>query len=518
MSEEQNFSKQNLGKQNFHQENMPEQAAACPLTRRLADYAAGEAYPFHMPGHKRRPGALGGAVPEALDITEINGFDDLHDADGVLAEAMARAARLYGSRRAWLLVNGSTCGLLAAIQAAAPQGSKVLVARNCHKAVYHGMELLALRPVYLQPPLDGAFGIAGSLPPEQVAKALKENPDAGLVILTSPTYEGVCSDVAAIVRLCHAARVPLLVDEAHGAHLGLPGSFAAGAVAAGADLVVQSLHKTLPSPTQTALLHWNSRLVNARDVEHGLDIFETSSPSYPLMAAMDHCLRWLEADSAALMARWGELLRAFSARAAGLEHIRVLCKGGDRMEDHPLFYGFDPGKLVISARGAGLTGPQLMAALRERFQLELEMAAGDYAIAMTSPCDTEEGLARLAAALETLDREAAAPLPSRPALPPVLAAPAFVLPAAQALRQPHEWLPPRRALGRVSAEYLWAYPPGIPILAPGERVDEAAVEQMEWLTRCGVALKSTTGVENSVAVLRETGPEPGGTSGRTQRR
>ena len=311
--------------------------------------------------------------------------------------------------------------------------------------------------------------------------------------------------------------MPLLVDEAHGAHLGLPGSFAPGAVAAGADLVVQSLHKTLPSPTQTALLHWNSDLVNDRAVEHGLDIFETSSPSYPLMAAMDHCLRWLEADSAARMARWGDLLEQFSARAEGLRRIRVLCKGGDRVENHPLFYAFDPGKLVISARGAGLTGPQLMAALRGRFQLELEMAAGDYAIAMTSPCDTEEGLARLAAALETLDREAAAPLPPRPALPPVLAAPAFVLPAAQALRQPHEWLPPRRALGWVSAEYLWAYPPGIPILAPGERVDEAAVEQLEWLARCGVALKSTTGRENCVAVLCKTEDDPRGSRDTLQR-
>lgn len=509
------------GEQHFEQKNMQKQTAkletAHTLTRRLADYAAGQAYPFHMPGHKRRPGALGGAIPEALDITEIDGFDDLHDADGALAEAMERAARLYGSRRAWLLVNGSTCGLLAAIQAAAPQGSKVLVARNCHKAVYHGMELLGLHPVYLQPPLDEAFGIAGSLPPEQAAEALRANPDARLVILTSPTYEGVRSDVAAIARLCHEAGVPLLVDEAHGAHLGLPGSFAPGAVAAGADLVVQSLHKTLPSPTQTALLHWNSELVSARAVEHGLDIFETSSPSYPLMAAMDHCLRWLEADSTALMAHWNDLLERFSARAEGLGRIRVLCKGGDRMEDHPLFYAFDPGKLVISARGAGLTGPQLMAELRGRFQLELEMAAGDYAIAMTSPCDTEEGLARLAEALETLDREAAATLPPRPALPPVLAAPAFVLPAAQALRRPHEWLPPRKALGRVSGEYLWAYPPGIPILAPGERVDEAAVEQLEWLTRCGVALKSTTGRENCVAVLCKTEDDPRGSRDTLQR-
>ena len=146
------------GEQHFEQKNMQKQTAkletAHTLTRRLADYAAGQAYPFHMPGHKRRPGALGGAIPEALDITEIDGFDDLHDADGALAEVMERAARLYGSRRAWLLVNGSTCGLLAAIQAAAPQGSRVLVARNCHKAVYHGMELLGLHPAKKTPKDD----------------------------------------------------------------------------------------------------------------------------------------------------------------------------------------------------------------------------------------------------------------------------------------------------------------------------------------------------------------------------
>ena len=260
------------------------------LTERLGQYAASDAYPFHMPGHKRRPGALGGALPEALDITEIDGFDDLHDPEGVLAEAMERAARLYGSKKARFLVNGSTCGILAGIHAAAPRGSTVLVARNCHKSVYHAIELLDLRPVYLAPRLDVRSGVAGSIDPAEVETALAAHPDAKLVVITSPTYEGVMSELPGIALRCRRAGVPLLVDEAHGAHFGLRGGFAASATGC-ADLVVQSLHKTLPSPTQTALLHWNSDLIPFEAVEHGLDIFETSSPSYPLMAAMHGAVR-----------------------------------------------------------------------------------------------------------------------------------------------------------------------------------------------------------------------------------
>ena len=263
--------------------------------------------PLHMPGHKRRVPPAPGLSCYAWDLTEIDGADDLHDAHGMLAAAMARTAALYGARRCWYLVGGSTAGLLAGIRALAPFGSAVLAARNCHKAVYHALELGHLTAHYLTPPVLPGFGVYGSVPPAAAAAALDAHPDVRCVILTSPTYEGVCSDVAAIVKICHARGVPLLVDEAHGAHylpLAAPYGWRGGAVAAGADLVVQSAHKTLPSLTQTAWLHLNGDLADPAEVERQLDVFETSSPSYPLLASLDGCTEWLLQNGAAAFAAW----------------------------------------------------------------------------------------------------------------------------------------------------------------------------------------------------------------------
>ena len=197
-----------------------------------------------------------------------------------------------GAKRTWYLVNGSTCGILAAIRAAVVSSGRtaVICARNCHKSVYHAIELNRLMAHWLVPPVDPAFGIYGSITPAMVADALRACPDAAAVILTSPTYEGVLSDLAAIAALCHAANVPLIVDEAHGAHylpLAAAHGWQGGAIAAGADVIIQSPHKTLPSLTQTALLHWNSSFIPPQELERQLDVFETSSPSYPLMASLD---------------------------------------------------------------------------------------------------------------------------------------------------------------------------------------------------------------------------------------
>ena len=184
--------------------------------------------PLHMPGHKRRVPPAPGLACYAWDLTEIDGADDLHDAHGMLAAAMARTAALYGSARCWYLVGGSTAGLLAGIRALAPFGSEVLAARNCHKAVYHALELGHLTAHYLTPSVLPGFGVYGSVPPAAVAAALDAHPAVRCVILTSPTYEGVCSDVAAIAKICHARGVPLLVDEAHGAHYLPAGRFRPG--------------------------------------------------------------------------------------------------------------------------------------------------------------------------------------------------------------------------------------------------------------------------------------------------
>ena len=212
------------------------------------------AIPMHMPGHKRNTDLLGNDLPYAGDITEIDGFDNLHDmeTEGILNAIAKRASALYHAKFAFPLVNGSTGGILAAIRATAAPGDTVLAARNCHQSVYHAIELCELAHTSLLPPTDAVSGIYGSIRPEDVEAAFSKDPTIRAVILTSPTYEGVISDIKSIARTVHRYGATLIVDAAHGAHLGFHPAFPDSALQLGADAVVISLHKTLPSPSSTS--------------------------------------------------------------------------------------------------------------------------------------------------------------------------------------------------------------------------------------------------------------------------
>ena len=245
----------------------------------ISSYLSRDLYAFHMPGHKRNPefDSMNGLF--ARDLTEVDGADDLHCPQGIIKDAQERAAKLYDADEAYFLVNGSTAGLLTAISASAPAGTKVIVARNCHKAVYNAVFLRDLCPVYVCPAFDEAFGINGSVFPDEIEKAIAANPDAKAVILTSPTYDGVVSDIKTIAEIVHKNNMILIVDAAHGAHHGFHPAFPDSAVHLGADAVVVSLHKTLPSPTGTAMLLLKGDRVSRSRVRRFLDVYETSSPS-----------------------------------------------------------------------------------------------------------------------------------------------------------------------------------------------------------------------------------------------
>ena len=247
-----------------------------------------------------------------LDITEIDGFDNLHQTVGILKREQEKAARLYGAEQTYFLVNGSTGGILSAIGAVTEKGGRLLMGRNCHKSVYHGAYLQELEVSYLYPELleYGMTGttavagtgngtitgtIAGAVVPESVEEKLRKEPDIGAVLITSPTYEGVVSDVRKIAAIAHRYGKPLVVDEAHGAHFSLSSYFPESAVHQNADLVIQSLHKTLPALTQTGVLHVSGERTDDNRVEEMLRIFQTSSPSYVLMAGIDRCVRLLDA-------------------------------------------------------------------------------------------------------------------------------------------------------------------------------------------------------------------------------
>lgn len=282
-----------------------------PLYRSLKKYGDSDYYAFHMPGHKRQLGLF--ENPYQIDITEIDGFDDLHhpETDGILVRAEERAAKVYGAEETHFLVNGSTAGILSAVSGCTSRGGKLLMARNCHRSVYHGVELRALHPVYLYPQQIENLGINGAILPEDVEKALEKERDIQAVIITSPTYDGVCSDVRNIAEICHRFEKPLLVDQAHGAHFPFSEYFPEDALWAGADVVIHSVHKTLPSMTQTALLHLQGSLANREQVRHYLSVYQSSSPSYVLMASIDACMELLEQDGKELFAEHERELRVF---------------------------------------------------------------------------------------------------------------------------------------------------------------------------------------------------------------
>ena len=453
-----------------------------PLVQKLKEYNT-TMIPMHMPGHKRNL-ALSGkegyltALGADCDITEIAGFDNLAEPEDVLFELKNRAARLWKSDEAYPLVNGSTCGVLAGIYATVPQGGCVLAARNCHKSVYNGLQLVNAKVTYLTPEWDETLGCYGELSSETVEIALEKVRDVKLVVVTSPTYEGSISDIEGICRAAHAKGVPVMVDSAHGAHLGF-GGFPKGAVECGADIVVHSLHKTLPCLTQTAMLHRKGNLVSGQALQNAINMFQTSSPSYLLLASIDGCIGLLEEQGEMLFGAWEEAIFEFCQGARLLQNIR--------MHDGK---GKDPGKLILFTGGTDLTGPALAELLRKEYCIELEMAAERYGLAMTGMGDTKGSLACLLKALFAID-ERCHKIPEKKTVYPVL--PPVRLPIGEALERKSEELFIEEAVGRIAAEHLWAYPPGIPVVVAGEEITKETATYLLEKQSQGVALHRTNG-------------------------
>ena len=360
---------------------------------------------MHMPGHKRNTELLSPGLPYEIDVTEIHGFDDLYEPHGILRDAAALASELYGSKEAFLLVNGSTVGILAAIGAHAKRGDMILVAQNSHRSVCNAVSLFGLTPVFLDPGTDEFSGVSRSIDPAAVEDILERETGVKLVVITSPTYEGIVSDIVSISGITKNHGVPLLVDSAHGAHLGFSGLFPHSAVREGADIVVMSLHKTLPALTQCSLLHLCGGRADPTESARLLSTLQTSSPSYVLLASIDRCLRMLAAEKETLFQEYEKNLERFYNDVKLLKNLTVLRGGADAPS--PGFFGHDPGKLVIVTKKTALNGRMLAEILRSRYKLELEMACDCYAVAMTSIADSAEGFDRLAAALIEIDCDAA---------------------------------------------------------------------------------------------------------------
>lgn len=435
------------------------------LKQQLEQYQNQAVTPMHMPGHKRNPktAAYLHNISEQWDITEIEGFDNLHNANGILKESMEHAAKTWGSDHAYFLVNGSTCGILAGIRASTKRGDRVLVARNCHKAVFHAIELCGLVPVFVLPTFM-ENDLFGSVRPQKIEQKIQEFPDIKLIILTSPTYEGVLTDIASVCQIAHRREIPVFVDEAHGAHLGFFDYFPDGAVKAGADVVVQSLHKTLPSLTQTAILHTNGHRICQERFKHQLAVFETSSPSYLFLMSIDECVRHLQKEH---FAKWATLLEQFYQKAKTFRNLSVLQQTtGQFMRDRS--------KIVILSENGFQVGQEL----RKR-KIEPEFVTPSYVLAMTGMGDTEKTLTALFDALTEIDRIPCKKIQKQSFVP---SCPQLKQLPEQALQSDFELISPQNAKHRISAEYIWAYPPGIPLLIPGEQI-ETIPEGLLYSTR-----------------------------------
>lgn len=423
------------------------------LEDKLNEYKDSGVTPMHMPGHKRNPGL----VPSYLesDITEIAGFDNLHSPSGILRDIENVAASIWNAKSSILSVNGATAPILASIMAASANG-KILIASNCHISVWHALELTEEKFAVINPVTDPMYPFCLHMDPSEIGKALDEDSSIKTVVITSPTYEGVVSDVKAIADEVHARGAALIVDESHGSHFGLNDFFPSTSIT---DVVIKSIHKTLHAPTQTAVLLTYSDLIREDLIRHYMDVFESSSPSYILMSGISKVVYDLK-ENPALTAPWVDALKEARQKLnAELLHVKLFDVEGN-----------DKSKLVILT-GNAVNGYKLADVLREH-KIEVEAAFDTHVIAMTGIGDNVKSLSCFAEELIKIDRdlEGSADASYENVLPtdPVM----LSMNIKDAVRSQSVKVSREDSIGKVSSSYVFKYPPGIPVLIPGMKVTE----------------------------------------------
>ena len=482
----------------------------------MCAYGEAGALAFHTPGHKQGLGAhvlLRELVTEAglrEEVSLMEELDDLHEPTGCIEEAQDLAAALYGADAAFFAVNGTTGAIHAMLVAALSPGDTVLVPRNVHRSVFGGLVLADARPVYIEPVVDEALGIAHGLSTEAVREACRLHPEAKALLLVSPTYYGVASDVRAIAEIVHAAGMALLVDEAHGAHLAFSDDLPESAIAAGADLVAQSTHKLLGAMTQASLLLLREGRIEKECVQRAMSLLTSTSPNYLLLASLDIARLQMAEVGAAHLARAVGLARKLRREVNATPGLFSF--GEERMGGAGAF-ALDPLKLTVTVTGLGLTGAEAAHILRHEHKIEAELFDAQNVLFLLTYADTEESAGRLLAALHSLAQrrtaQAATAAAAAIAVPDGRKAQAAVrLPAA-----PPVAIPPREAFyrrsvpcrlreaaGRIAAETIAFYPPGIPVICTGEVFTAEVCRYIEAMAAAG--LKVTGAADASLRTLR----------------
>lgn len=464
-----------------------------------------------MPGHKGsriyRENGYGYFLDKIMDcdITEIPGADNLFQTEGIIAETMKKYERLYEVKKSYLLVNGSSGGLISAILACVRPGGKLIMARNSHKSIFNALGLASIEPVYAYPEEAEGCGILGEITAEEIVRCMDDNPDADAVILPSPNYYGICSNVRKIAEEVHKRGKVLIVDQAHGAHLRLFEKYAgsgAGCACAecgfpesaetqGADIVINSIHKTLASFTQSALLNLTSDRVNPFVMEDKLQTIESSSPSYLLMATLDINADLLEKSGERLIREWAGNLEYFYNEAGRIPGLKVIIP-----------QNLDRTKLNIDMSAYGINGNELEVLLMER-DIFIELVTGNIVMCMTGIGNTRRDYERLIEALKEiaakLGENKAGGQAIRPAGQPEVLTRVL---EKKAVPVEKEFVLIDEAAGRVCGSSIIPYPPGIPIVCPGEVIDEAVIEYVKARRGAGEKVIGLT-AEDTVCVGRQ---------------
>jgi len=485
-----------------------------PVYNALKSYSASGTLPFHMPGHK-----LGSGIPvhflseiEKLDLTEIPGTDDLHRPDGVLKEAQELAAAAFGAAGSRFVVNGSTVGLHAAIAAVCRPGQRLITGRDCHSSVVNGMLMAGVSPYYILSGYSDEFCISTGITPDDVEKAMDDAPDAPAVLVTRPNYYGICCDIRRIADIVHARGKVLIVDEAHGPHLVFSKRLPVSALEAGADICVQSAHKTLPAFTQGAYLHIGSDRVDPERIDYFLDIYQTTSPSYIIMAFLDIAREIMRKQGKELLDRLIDSIQANAARLEG-GTLRMLDKAAVPGFDH------DPTRITVNVSRLGITGYEAEKRLRHEYRIQAEMSDLSNVVFISTAADSPVSIDRLFDALICLQRR-----PYTAAGTASGTTGRFNTQERTGLGQRYTALLKRQigscrlelyesreimnagaervrladAAGRTSKCIIAPYPPGTALICPGEEITREAVDFLADVIRAG---GSVHGVDSDGTVM-----------------
>ncbi|MEH2116287.1 aminotransferase class I/II-fold pyridoxal phosphate-dependent enzyme [Nostoc sp.] len=464
-----------------------------PLLDALKANAARPHAPFYTPGHKLGEGIsqpladlLGKAVFRA-DLTELADLDNLFAPQGVIQEAQQLASEAFGASQTWFLVNGSTCGIEAAILATCGTGDKIILPRNVHSSAIAGLILSGAIPIFLNPEYDPVLDIAHSITPNAVQSALQQHPDAKAVLVVYPTYYGVCGDLSAIANITHQYNIPLLVDEAHGAHFAFHPELPTPALAAGADLTVQSIHKVLGAMTQASMLHIQNNRIDSDRISKALQLVQSTSPSYVLLASLDTARQQMALHGKMLMSRTLQLADEARTRISQIPQLSILEM--PPLGESPGFMALDKTRLTVTVSALGLTGFEADEILDKKFGVTAEFASLQHLTFIISLGNTSADIEQLVQSFTTLAKEyRRTDLTVKNQvwqnLDKILDY-ALKLSPREAFFAVSETLPLSQANKRICAEIICPYPPGIPVLMPGEFITKSVLEYLQQIQAMG---------------------------------